>query len=334
MPSGSVVLHCRGGAWDLPSLCPASVSVEAYLRFSGVSFSVSPCSSPSTSPSGSLPVLEVGDDLIGIGSSGTEQSWQEEWLTAASIIAHLRKSRPDTDAALGAHERALTLAYGTLVESKLTPATVYFTWVNKHSWRTYTQAAYGAGLPFPASYLVPWSHRRAVLPHFHNADEDKLAEDAAAVYSALASQLTANGPYLLGSKPSSLDATVFAHLLFHRTAPVSARLRAELNKHEVLTQYVQHIHTTVFSRPAPAPPVDNPSPASRGDSSHSKAENKESSKGASKTRTAKEERFKRRGKQWLGIAAAVVIGYVLLFGGYIDLDPQFYFEDEDEEDGM
>ena len=50
-------------------------------------------------------------------------------------------------------------------------------------------------------------------------------EDAGRAYVALEDHLRSNsgkGSYFFGSRPSSLDAAIFAHLAFHHGAPVSA----------------------------------------------------------------------------------------------------------------
>ena len=50
-------------------------------------------------------------------------------------------------------------------------------------------------------------------------------EGAGKVYAALEEHLrstSGKGGYFFGDKPSSLDAAIFAHLVFHHGAPVSA----------------------------------------------------------------------------------------------------------------
>lgn len=121
------------------------------------------------------------------------------------------------------------------MEKSLAPASVYFTWVDPDSWRHYTRAAYGAGMPFPVSYVVPYAQRRAVNSHFGvRHSREALLKDVAECYQALEAHLIASGgPFLLGPKPSSLDAFAFSHLLYHRSAPVCLPLQPELDKHEV-----------------------------------------------------------------------------------------------------
>lgn len=49
------------------------------------------------------------------------------------------------------------------MQAKLEPATLAATWAEWHSFRHFTRAAYGAGLPLPLSLLMPWLQRRAAL---------------------------------------------------------------------------------------------------------------------------------------------------------------------------
>ena len=157
-------------------------------------------------------------------------------------------------------QRAELLAFTALVEAKLEPATTYTTWCEGESYRRHTRAAYGAGLPLPLSYWLPWSQRRAALRRFAASSREQVCRqpgvlcpsgpgrsrmgsgsrqwvvecvlactqiyaDAAAVYAALADHLrgtAGKGAYFFGAQPSSLDAALFAHLALHHSAPVSA----------------------------------------------------------------------------------------------------------------
>jgi Glutathione S-transferase, C-terminal domain len=134
------------------------------------------------------------------------------------------------------------------------------------------QAAYGASLPVPLNYWLPWSQRRTVAKRFAQASADKVSsatalkfvdaqgrvparsfewvcvlsgakacscphrcrqvyQEAATAYNAIAERLKSNSStsssradagFFFGEKPSSLDAYLFGHLLYQRSAPVSA----------------------------------------------------------------------------------------------------------------
>ena len=318
-----MVLYKHGPAWGLSCMSPAATAVEAYLRLAGIPFAAQCCSSAAASPSGVLPTVECSDRLFGPREDGSSDDGGE-WAVVWEVFEHLKKARVDLDGSLPAEKKALVAAFQALAEKCLFPATSYFLWVDFASWRKHTVPAYGSGMPFPISHIVPYMHRRTELARYKGPQSKQSLEDgAASCYQALNQHLrTTGGPFLLGSKPSSLDAVVFSHLIFHRNAPGCVELQRLLCKHEALCDYVQRLHGDVFSAPAPAPPVDHFSGGQETKKAKEHAQDKH--------RTAKELRFKRRGQVWLGCAAAALIGYVLLSGNYISVDADFW--DEDEED--
>jgi hypothetical protein len=82
-----------------------------------------------------------------------------------------------TKRALTAHagmQRAELLAFLALIAAKLEPATTYTTWCEGESYSRHTRAAYGAGLPLPLSYWLPWSQRRAALRRFAASSREQV----------------------------------------------------------------------------------------------------------------------------------------------------------------
>ncbi|KAL6072085.1 GST C-terminal domain-containing protein [Balamuthia mandrillaris] len=57
------VLHQHSPAWGLPTFDPFCLSAYAYMRFTGVEFSVANGNNPGISTTGSLPALEEGERL-------------------------------------------------------------------------------------------------------------------------------------------------------------------------------------------------------------------------------------------------------------------------------
>lgn len=165
------------------------------------------------------------------------------------------------------------------------------------------------------------------MKHFTQVDEEKVVEDASAVYAVLAEQLDVRGPFLFGGRPSSLDTTIFAHLLYHSNAPVCSRLRMELQKYGRLTDYVQRMHRAVYAQPTMAIPLGT------AQNSRSSTENFKpgQSKESGGVRSIKQVRYKRRGQAWIGFAALFVIGYAFLSGSYIELNQELYVDSEDDD---
>ena len=71
-------------------------------------------------------------------------------------------------------QKADMLAFSALVETKLEKATAYTTWCEKQSYASHTRAVYGAGLPLPLNYWLPWSQRRAALRRFINITREQV----------------------------------------------------------------------------------------------------------------------------------------------------------------
>lgn len=60
------------------------------------------------------------------------------------------------------------------MEAKLEPASAYTAWCEGESYARHTRAAFGAGLPLPLSYWLPWTQRRAALRRFGSAARDQV----------------------------------------------------------------------------------------------------------------------------------------------------------------
>jgi len=318
-----VVLYKHNPAWGIPSLSPDSLVVEAYLCLAECPYAVQPCETTSDSPADILPVVEVGDDLYCPPNTATHNA-----DPARFIVEQLKESFEDLDSKLSLQQKALVPAFDALFYSSVLPGTLHFTWADFGRWRQHIRPVLGNGLPFPASYVVPWSQRRAVLAcqsHLAFGTRDEVLKRACAAYDSFDAMLSSSrGPYIFGDKPSSIDAFIFAHLLYQRNAPVCLPLREELLKRKNLADYLERTHHRIFSSPAPAPPQD------AGARQRARAEQAEEPR----ERTEKEERFERRGQAWLGMAAAAVVGYVLLSGAYIDVDTGAYLQDEDEDEAL
>ena len=67
-----------------PPLLP---HLQAYLRLARIPFAVQECAAASASPTGQLPALDAGEDLIA-GESG--QSPSDEWAAAKTLLEYLR----------------------------------------------------------------------------------------------------------------------------------------------------------------------------------------------------------------------------------------------------
>lgn len=300
-----------------PDPLPLPPFPQAHLRLSGVGFEVQEQADSGTSPSGQLPALELqGEVAPGTGAGDIVRR-----LDGAALGGAL--GALDLDARLSPEQQADLAAFQALVGVSLAEATLWITWGDAEAYTRYTRAAYSSRLPAPLSYLVPRGQRKQVLRNLEQRGSGSAAGAlrlAARAYRALDAKLAAGGGarYFFGDRPSSLDAAVLAHVLFHRTAPVSPQpLREELGKHPHLVKYCDRLAAEVFNAPRAKPlPIGEGVRPEAGASSGGRARGG----GGAGQATAKENpEYVRQRRIWLAMAFTVVVGYVLL-GDVIDIE--------------
>eukprot|EP00898_Chlorokybus_atmophyticus_P008830 jgi/Chlat1/8949/Chrsp94S08257 len=321
--AGPVKLYKHGPGWSMPTFDPACLQVEVYLRLARIPFVEQVCQSVEQSPTGRLPAIEDGEELV---------IDNEERL---GIIYHLQDTRQDLNAGLAPSELAEVQAFLTLVETTLTPAVLAAVWVESSNYPT-TRLGYSGMLPFPLSRIVPLGKRADItkaLKQSTHKDIDELYKCAEKTYRTLAAKLGEH-KYLVGGRPTSLDAAVFAHVLFITRAPLPKNpLKDGLPP--LLERYAARLEPEVFaSQPLPPPP---PVPSAPAASRVMDAVTQRTAgvftdiyKWWNKPKTyrpAKEERFRRRSRYAVVFALASAVVYVLM-GDMI----QFQDMEDDYED--
>jgi metaxin len=272
------------------------------------------------SPTEQLPALEHGAQLPG-GEDGAEVP-ASEYEAARVLLRYLKDRVRDLDRDLPPAAQAEVLALTSLVQCQLEAASIYTTWMEGTSYSKFTKAAHGGSLPFPMNHWVPWRTRQAMAEHFKAHSATQIYEGAKQAYASLAQQMEKHNSgevkFFFGDKPSSVDAVLYPHLLYHHRSPVAApELRSALQQHPVLVKYIDSVaaatRTMVPKRPPRArsgwerPAEENPA----------------------RQDTASERRLKQSGQVWLAAAAAVVVAYVILTGQWASTE--YEFEDEDDE---
>eukprot|EP00877_Chromochloris_zofingiensis_P010751 jgi/Chrzof1/592/Cz01g21160.t1 len=313
----NVILHEWPPHSGLPTLTPACLQAEAYLRFSRTEFCIETHTSASASPAGVLPALEQASEIA--------PSQQPDDLAAAqAIIEHLKQHDLNIDTSLTAAQRADAMAFANLIHGKLDPATQYTTWCETRGFKEFRKAAYSSQ-PFPLSWIVPWTQQRGMAKQLQNIDGFQAYQDAVETLAAIANRLRAStGPFFFGNAPSSVDALLFGHLAFYRHSPIAAPiLREKVGGQRVLCEFVDTVMREYFSREMPSPPaLDDASAWSEAGQGH----------GARPKRapTVEESRMWRGSQLWLGGVAAAIGAYVVFGGHYV----QFVtVQDDDGDDG-
>jgi metaxin len=160
--------------------------------------------------------------------------------------------------------------------------------------------------------------------------------DVEMVYSILNNRLEGRD-YFVAGRPTTIDALLYAHLNYHRYAPVGEiDLRPVIGKYKAIATYLEFIRSNHFKGQPKPPPVFQPTEEEKREAAAVREVKTQSwsewfygSSTVKTKRTEKEARFKRRSQIFMGFMASAVAVYVLL-SDVAGLE--FYDSDDEEED--
>lgn len=161
----------------------------------------------------------------------------------------------------------------------------------------------------------------------HSCWQVQIYSEAARVINALCRRCEASsGPYLLGARPSSLDARVYGLLVYIAAADTIAPiLKDTLANASALKKYLERISDLHFGSPAPLFEEGNEIGGWSAAGSGCAAEAERHPE------TAEEKRERRRSWWWLGGVAAVMLGYAIFGGHYVEFAIAEQEDDKEEE---
>jgi metaxin len=319
--SADLVLVTRPGAFGLPTACPACLPAFLYLRLAAVSFQEQVTAVEPDSED--LPAVEYGES-VGFASED------------GGVIEFLRKENVvDLDAGLSDSEKAELETCKAMMESWLADASAYETWMRENNRQC--KAVYFAELPWGLAQALDWKQRVAVMqrlgvnPDNAAARSEELYRKASDAYSAL-SVLLSDQKFFFSNRPTSLDALVLGHLLFHIRVPFEvSTLKGEIFKHPNLVHYAESWSKQLLGEDGDSvgaafqPKAPPPPPVKR-----TKQASKENEKPA-KEKSEKEILFKKRAKYFVITQVVAVLMYAVFAGFGVDDDDDGDDDGEDDE---
>lgn len=241
-----IKLHQFPPVWGLPNASPFCMKLETYLRMAQLPY-VRVAASPRGAPTGKLPYIEDGNQIVGDSSLAIE---------------HLIRRYGDTlDQHLNDNERATALAFRRLLEEHLYWVLVYSRWVVAENWPQVRQAFFG-GLPMPLRLIVPplvrlQTRRALYLQGIGRHSSNEIFSMGINDISAVSDFLGGNS-FFLGSRPSSIDATVYAFIANIILAPVESPLKRHALRLQNLQSYCAQMRRRFYLTdnlpPEPAKP--------------------------------------------------------------------------------
>jgi glutathione S-transferase len=198
-----IKVHKYGPAFGLPDASPFVVKVETYLRLTGQPYETVN-SDVRKAPRAQLPYIEDGGKKI---------------PDSSAIILHLEAARPDKlDAHLTPKERAVALAFKSMLEEHLYFSMLFLRWATDEGWAVFEPAIrdmIGAmGVPSLMRGMIVKSARkqtvgRAKSQGIGRQPRAEVTATANQLFDALSEQL-GDQPYFCGDRPTTYDATVYA----------------------------------------------------------------------------------------------------------------------------
>lgn len=259
MTSTPLTLIAYRPALGLRNASPFCLKTEVLLTLAGVPFDIERWGDPTKAPKGKLPVLRDGDALIADSSFITKHLEAHHGLDLdRSFEGSLDRDPVDLRHGSGAAaidkghtqaELAVAHAFAKLCEEHLYWAIVYSRWIDPDSWPT-VREAYFRAVPAMLRTFVAARVRKGVLRDLQgqglgrHSREEVYAIGADAL-DALAAQLD-QGPYLLGERLCTADATVYAFLSSILDATLRSPLYTAAQSHPSLSRYTARVHDAVF----------------------------------------------------------------------------------------
>lgn len=231
-----IKLYQFAPAFGLPNASPFCMKLETYLRMAVLPYELVNSANVMKAPKGKLPYIDDGGTVV---------------ADTTFVIEYLKSRYGDPlDAALSAREHALATAFQRLIEENLYWAVVHTRWADDAGWAKTREAFFGT-MPAPLRWFVPSVARRGLLAEMrghgmgrHSAEVIHAVgcRDVTAIADFLADK-----PFMLGERPSSLDATAHAFLANLLWAPVDSPIQRHAKALPTLEAYCQRMKARYFA---------------------------------------------------------------------------------------
>lgn len=218
------------------SLSPFCLKVETYLRMTSTPYETVRITDVSKMPKGKVPVIDEGELRLG---------------DSYFIIEHLKRTRGDAlDAGLDPRERATAHAFTRMMDEHLYWAVVHSRWFDDRFTPRMIRIFFGE---LPAEHLAPtMAAVRDVMSkvlHAHGIGRhttDEIAVRATADVDAIAA-LLGDRAFMLGERPTTLDAATYAFIANVIDVDMDTQLRQHTATHANLVEYCRRMRARYFA---------------------------------------------------------------------------------------
>ena len=234
-----ITLYTTPSLWGLPSISPACMKLETWLRMANIPHQTIRAVDLSKAPKGKIPFVD----------------YQGQFIGDSTLIIDLLKQTEgiDLDRGLTSSERAISLAFRRMVKENTYWGIAYTRYGMEENWQHYREVL--------ATMLVPehpnhvWEpivdglrdRFRAQLYNQgmgrHRAEE--IFQLTNADFQAL-SEFLADKPFFMGNEPTTLDAAVYAHVGNVIQPPFSSPIAAYVSQLPNLCNHYERMTQQFF----------------------------------------------------------------------------------------
>ena len=209
-----ITLYQTPLAWNTPNLSPFCFKLESYFRMVGLPYELK-LGQLAQAPKGKVPYVRIDDQLMG----------------DSQFIIEYCKSRfgDPLDKELKPEQMAVGHAIRRMLEEGTYWHIVYMRWADDEGWRAYLPIA-ETMVPQVIGATVPMADlRQRMLQVLHDQGVGRYrmeeVQHLAKADIATVATLMGDKPFLMGDKPSSFDAVVYAFLVSIIANPVETDVK-------------------------------------------------------------------------------------------------------------
>lgn len=235
-----ITLYGFARRFNVVDSSPFVVKVDLFLRLADIPFHAEHgVEYLKVAPKGKLPFIDDAGNKV---------------ADSAAILEYLtEKYQIPLDDELTAEQKAQTHFITKSLDEGLYWCLVHSRWALDESW-PYIKDAFFGGLSAPISWIVPNIIRSKVKKNLHGQGVGRHSQSEILLMADKSLQalstLLADNAYIFGDKPTSLDATIYAHLCQFISTRYDSGYESDLMKeaksYPNLVDYCQRIENTYY----------------------------------------------------------------------------------------
>jgi glutathione S-transferase len=245
-----ITLYTSLALWGLPSISPACLELETWLRMAKLSYNpvIVTADNVELAPKGKVPFIDYQGQLVGDANLIIEMLKQKEGI--------------DLDASLSDTERSISLAFRRMLRENTYWGGIHIRYNMEENWRHYREVV--ANILFPDAPTEVWElfmkeFRQTILTQMYNHgmgrhSSDEIVQITCADFQALSDFLT-DKPFFMGDKPTTLDATAYAWVGNFIKPPYTSPIVDYVLQRSNLCEHYDRMSQQFFSDRSPTPSV-------------------------------------------------------------------------------